>query len=142
MTLLIVCSSRIHAGETPFICATCGMGFPQKARLNAHERAVHSDRPREVSKNNHNQLGTLMIFDQLHCIVQERAYRNFPLQQRYLRNFFQKIPCKVCGNLVGRRHMWQHLKNHEGSTKSFCSVCGKEFPTASSRHVGLPIFVL
>ena len=40
----------------------------------------------------------------------------------------------MCGNLVGRRHMWQHLKNHEGSTKSFCSVCGKEFPTASSRY--------
>ena len=55
---------------------------------------------------------------------------NFPFQFQ-----FQKIPCKVCGNLVGRRHMWQHLKNHEGSTKSFCSVCGKEFPTASSRYV-------
>ena len=94
MTLLIVCSSRIHAGETPFICATCGMGFPQKARLNAHERAVHSDRPREVSQDNPNELGTLMTFDQLHCILQERVHHHFPFSKDTFEISFRKLPAK------------------------------------------------
>ena len=48
--------------------------------------------------------------------------------------YFQNVECTVCHKSIRKRMLGYHMKVHQGLTKDWCSVCGKEFPTTAGRQ--------
>ncbi|CAH1953552.1 unnamed protein product [Acanthoscelides obtectus] len=97
----------VHRKEVKCFCPICGLGLYRNDYLKRHMR-----RHMEAGKEG-NDTG-----------------------ERKKTDWKEPIPCKICGKVVVRQNMYNHLKNHRAERKFKCSVCGMtfKFKNNAERH--------
>ena len=107
----LVCHSRIHTGEKPFLFKDCGKGFTQSSNLINHSRIHTGDKPficKDCGKG-FAQSSNLIKHSRIH--IGDRPYI-----------------CKDCGKgFITFSKLTRHSRIHTGEKPFLCKDYGKAF---------------
>ncbi|XP_069691223.1 zinc finger protein 135-like isoform X2 [Periplaneta americana] len=134
--------ARIHAGDSPFECNTCGEMFWDVGLLKEHARTKHVGKSREESDASGPYTGDDR-FGEFHCETCGLGFHRQDLLKRHRRHMVshrdKAVSCEECGlefpdgrALINHRHS----HNKEPSARQFsCAECGKTFGSRSSQQI-------
>ena len=113
--------AHYHTGQLNFTCNECGKAFFSKSECEIHERLHTGERP-------------------FVCTFCGQGFVSKPRLNQHERQIHtqkervtERVQCKICGNMLSKKYISTHIKTHQGLTRQPCSICGKAFPTPSSR---------
>lgn len=101
--------------DNPFMCQYCGACFIVRKDLYAHKRQVHSGNEKTMFQ----------------CKICLKEYSRKAHLQDHIRGHMGKPKerriCDICGKVISRNKMKDHLRIHDGLRPYACTYCEKRF---------------
>ncbi|XP_069691227.1 zinc finger protein 93-like isoform X3 [Periplaneta americana] len=127
--------ARIHAGDSPFECNTCGEMFWDVGLLKEHARTKHVGKSREESDASGPYTGDDR-FGEFHCETCGLGFHRQDLLKRHRRIHVKIEPnsavsanvCQVCGqSFPEQSDLLAHVETHARYQPHRCMLCGECF---------------
>ncbi|PSN38696.1 hypothetical protein C0J52_17288 [Blattella germanica] len=127
--------ARVHAGDSPFECNTCGEMFWDVGLLKEHSRTKHGGRSRDELDSSGPYTGDDR-FGEFHCETCGLGFHRQDLLKRHRRVHVKLEPntnasehvCQVCGqSFPEQSDLLTHAETHARYQPHRCMLCGECF---------------
>ncbi|KAJ9596451.1 hypothetical protein L9F63_012535, partial [Diploptera punctata] len=132
--------ARVHAGDSPFECNTCGEMFWDVSLLKEHSRIKHAGRSRDESDTSGPYTGDDR-FGEFNCDTCGLGFHRQDLLKRHRRIHIKIEPdssgsdhvCQVCGQtFADQGELLAHAETHARYQPHRCMLCGECFLDAQA----------